>query len=99
MACCISVDHILLLLKSKDKDDVIFGAYKAGECGNKIFIPLLLKDAGDERRSTNLRFLGITVYQSKMSALQKILGVDPPSKITYKVDSSIIKFYLELSNK
>lgn len=96
---CNSDKEIIRLLNSKEKDDIISGAYKAGESGDKQFIPLLLKDAADPRRSTNLQFKGITIYQAKMIALKKIFKQEPPVKITYQTDSSIINFYTELSQK
>lgn len=94
---CNSDAKIIQLLNSKTKEDVILGAYKAGKSGNKKFIPLLLKNADDSRRSTNIRFIGITVYQAKMEALKDILKKDPPIEISYKTDSLVIKFYIVLS--
>jgi hypothetical protein len=94
---CNNDKEIFELLQSNDKDDMILGSYKAGETGNKRFIPLLLNNADDSRRSTNLRFIGISVYQSKMIALRKILKKDPPNEITRRVDSMVIKFYITQS--
>jgi hypothetical protein len=37
---CNNDKEIIRLLNSKHKDDVILGAYKAGERGDKQFIPL-----------------------------------------------------------
>lgn len=96
---CNNDKKILRLLKSERKDDVILGAYKAGESGSKQFVQLLLKDANDVRTSTNVKFLGYNVYQEKMIALRKIFKEEPPVKITDKPDSVIIKFYTELSKK
>ena len=94
---CNSNEQITALLNSNVKDDIILGSNKAGESGKKQFIPLLLKNAADERRSTNFNFKGVTVYQAKMDALRKIFKKEPPVKITYKLDSTIIKFYIQLS--
>lgn len=99
VASCNNDEKIIKLLNSKDKEDVISGAYKAGESGDKEFVPLLLKNSDDPRRSTNLQYKGITVYQAKMIALRKIFKQDPPEEITYETDSLIIKFYTELSQK
>jgi hypothetical protein len=85
-------EKTIVLLNSTDKEEVISGAYKACETGNGKFVPYLLKDAYDERRSTNIRFKGITVYQAKMVALKKIFKQEPPEKITYKLDSIAINF-------
>lgn len=96
---CNKNEKIYSLLSSHDKNDLISGAYKAGESGKKEFIPLLLKNADDFRTTTNLKFKGITVYQQKMIALKNIFKVEPPNRITSLPDSSIIKFYIDLHEK
>jgi hypothetical protein len=96
---CNTDENIIKLLNSEDKEDIISGAYKAGKSGDKKFVSLLLQNSDDPRRSTNLQFKGITVYQAKMTALKKIFKQEPPVKITYQTDSSIIKFYTELLQK
>ena len=88
--------HYLLL--SLDKNDLILGAYKAGESGEKEFVPLLLKKGDDSRMSTNLKFKGITVYQSKMIALRKIFMKAQPVDVIYKTDSNVINYYIQLDN-
>lgn len=93
---CNSDSRIINLLNSNTDDNIINGATKAGKKGDRKFIALLLKNAADERMSTHLFFKGVTVYQAKMEALQKIFKVSPPVEITYKADSAIIKFYTEL---
>ncbi len=87
------------LLTSNDTDDIIEGAIKAGDKRDEKFIPLLLAKAGDARGSTNFNFKGVSVYQAKMQALQKIFKVNPPVGITDEPDSTIIKFYMELYKK
>jgi len=94
---CESNRNIIKLLNSKDKDELIEGAYLAGESGNKKYSSLLLKNADDVRTSTNLKFKGYTVYQEKMIALSKIYNKKPPIEINERVDSSIIIFYIQLS--
>lgn len=91
--------EIVRLLESNNSDDVILGAYKAGESGDKKYVPLLLNNCSDIRGSINIHFKGITVYQEKMIALRKIYKKDPPNKIRYRPDSTIIKYYLELSKE
>lgn len=98
----ISCSHdreIIRLLESNNSNNVILGAFKAGETGDEKFVPLLLNNCSDIRGSTNIHFKGFTVYQEKMIALRKIYKKDPPNKITYRPDSAIIKYYLELSKK
>jgi hypothetical protein len=81
------------LLQSKNKEDVIKGAYLAGESGSKEFVPILLENAYDFRTSTTLNFKGFSVYQAKMIALKKIYKEAPPGKITSLPDSAILLFF------
>lgn len=99
MDSCENRDRIIDLLRSQEKDDVIKGAYLAGESGNKEFVPLLLNNAWDFRRSTNLRFKGYSVYEEKMIALKKLFGKAPSVKITFEPDSTVIDFYINLSRE
>jgi hypothetical protein len=96
---CDNSKEIEKLLNSNEKNDVILGAYMAGEKKDKLFIPLLLKNADDPRTSHELRFKGLSVYQQKMTALRKIFNVEAPVKITYRPDSTVIKFYSELASQ
>lgn len=96
---CNSENKIIELLNSKAKDDIISGANKAGESGKIKFVPYILKNADDGRISTNFNFKGISVYQAKMKALEKILKTNPIDEITYKPDSAIIKFYISVYEK
>jgi hypothetical protein len=91
---CNNDREIISLLKSENPNDVILGAYKAGETGEKKFAPLLLNNCSDRSSSTNIHFKGFTVYQEKMIALQKIFKKTPPVKVTSEPDSTIINFYL-----
>ena len=93
---CQNDREILNLLNSQEKEDIIRGAYLAGESGDKKFSPMLLKNVNDVRTSTNLKFKGYNVYQEKMIALNKIYKQSPPVQITNKPDSVIIKFYIGL---
>jgi len=94
---CQNKNEIFLLLNSHEKEDVIRGAYLAGESGSEEFSSFLLKNVNDVRTSTNLKFKGYNIYQEKMIALSKIYKQKPPIEITDKPDSTIIKFYTELS--
>lgn len=96
---CNSDSRVQKLLKSTNTNDLILGAIKAGDKGDKKFVPLLLDSAADWSTSTNLRFYGVSVYQAKMRALEKIFKVSPPTEITSDPDSVVIKFYTELYKK
>jgi hypothetical protein len=94
---CTSDTEIIRLLKSSNHNDVILGAFEAGETGDRKFIPLLINNADDPRTSNMLEFKGFSVYQEKMLALQKIFKKSPPVRITYMPDSVVIHFYIELA--
>jgi HEAT repeat protein len=99
LASCKPNDNdIKTLLRSKDFNDRIEGAYKAGISGKKEYIPYLLENANDPSTSTKLQFKGFSVYQEKMMALKEILKVEPPSKITWEPDSVIIRFYIKAAS-
>ncbi len=98
-ACKQSDNAIKKLLQSKNLEDRINGAYQAGQSGNKEFIPYLLENANDPATSTSLHFKGFSVYQEKMVALKDILKIEPPSKITWKPDSTIIVFYTKAASR
>ena len=89
--------EIRKLLNSNDPENLIIGSFEAGESGKKDFIPLLLRNADDPRMCTHIRFKGFSVYQEKMGALKKILKASPPTKLTYRPDSTIIKFYSKVA--
>lgn len=96
---CNNDKNIIELLDSKNTDDIIMGANKAGSSRKIKFIPYILANAADWRMSTSLNFKGTTVYQAKMEALKKIFKQSPSTQITYKPDSAIIKFYTLLYEK
>jgi hypothetical protein len=95
---CNSDKKIISLLKSQDSNEIILGAYEAGESGNKEFVPLLLEGLDNEGMSTESRFKGITIYQAKMIALKKIYKKEPPVKISYKLDSVVVNYFKNLSD-
>lgn len=92
-------NDIKALLQSKNVENRIEGAYKAGESGKTVFIPYLLKNADDPSRSTMLQFKGFSVYQEKMIALRKILKRKSPVEITRDPDSIVIRFYIKAASK
>ena len=99
VVACNNDSKITRLLKSEKAYEVILGAFEAGESGNKKFVPLLLDNCADERSTTNIQFKGFTVYEEKMAALRKIYKKEPPVKISWKPDSTIIKFYIEYAKE
>jgi len=57
------------------------------------YVPEIFKRIDDPRISRDINFKGISVYQSKITALSKLSGVVPPVKVTYKPDTVVINFY------
>ena len=96
---CRNDTEIIRLLKSSNHSDIILGAFKAGEAGDKKFVPYLLSNADDPRASTTLQFKGFSVYQEKMGALEKIFKRQPPVKISRQPDSVVIKFFIEMAKE
>lgn len=99
MLSCGDNKDIETLLRSEDTNDLVEGAFMAGESGNKKFTPLLLKNANDPRISHHLRFKGLSVYQQKMEALRKIYKQAPPVEISWTPDSLVIRYYTKLAQK
>lgn len=80
-------------------DDVFEGNFLAGKYKWQVAVPLILKDPYNPKISHHIRFKGLSLYQSKMSALKNISGLGPPNKVTYKVDSSVVRFYQDWALK
>lgn len=99
LIACNRDKQIIQLLNSVKSRDIIIGAYKAGETGDKKFVPLLLRNANDPRSTTYIKFKGFTVCQEKMVALRKIFKTEPPVVITRNPDSTVKKFYNDLSKR
>ncbi|WGK94875.1 MULTISPECIES: hypothetical protein [Flavobacterium] len=96
---CNKDKEICKLLNSNEKDEIIEGAFEAANSGDSKYIPLLLKNANDARRSTNLKFKGYSVYQAKMLAIKRISKKEPSRIISRKPDSLVIKYYILLFSK
>jgi hypothetical protein len=92
-----SREEISGLIESNNTDNLVRAFYKIGEARDSFFISQILSASDDPRISHDLKFKGISVYQSKMIALKKISGLSPPEEITYKPDSAIINFYCKWS--
>ena len=87
------VEDITELLKSNKPEDLINGFYLIGEARDTSFLREIISNPYDPRVTNVLKFKGMSVYQSKMNALRKISNTNPPFKITYKPDSTIVNFY------
>ncbi|WP_295675904.1 hypothetical protein [uncultured Mucilaginibacter sp.] len=99
LASCSDDREITRLLNSNIPNEIIEGAYKAGNSGEKKYVPLLLHDAANGSEGTSLHFARFTVYTEKMFALERILHVKPPHPfggIKTQPDSVNIRFYVAL---
>jgi len=81
------------LIKSNNPDKMVNGFYLIGEKKMTEYIPEIFQRIDDPRISHHINFKGISVYQSKVTALSKISRLEPPRKITYKPDTVVVNFY------
>ena len=84
-----------LLISSNEPDSLIEGFSMVGDYKMEEYVPRIFEHIDDPRISHHLHFKGLSVYQSKVSALKKISGLEPPRRITYKPDTLIINFYFD----
>jgi len=85
--------RLIGFLSSNNIDSIMEGNYIASKNKRKDMVCLILKEPYDSRISHNIKYKGMSVYQSKISALRNISGLNTSQKITYKVDSTIVAFY------
>ena len=98
-SACDKDKEIRRLLRGRTNTERIEGAFEAAKSGNKAYVPLLLRNAGDPGASTSLRWKGQTVCGVTMWALDTILHVKPPHKYELFLtdpDSANIKFYISV---
>lgn len=81
------------LIRSNNPDKMVKGFYLIGEKKMTEYVPKIFEGIDDPRISHHINFKGISVYQSKVTALSKISNLEPPRKITYKPDTVIVNFY------
>lgn len=81
------------LIRSNDPDKMVKGFYLIGEKKMIEYVPEIFQKIDDPRISHHINFKGISVYQSKVTALSKMSKLEPPRKITYKPDTVIVNFY------
>jgi hypothetical protein len=91
--------EIKSLLKSDKPDDLVKAFYLIGEAKDTSYIKIILTDIYDPRIAHDVEFKGISVYQSKITAIEKIIDLRSPMKVTYKPDTSVVQFYCEWMKK
>jgi hypothetical protein len=84
------------MMKSNNVDSIIQATIEIQKAKDTGMIDAILYGADDPRITHNARHKGMSVYQIKMSALKRVTGLLPPKKITYKVDTTVINFYLRV---
>ena len=91
--------NLITMFNSKDKEQLLTAIDYVSEHHQVHMVKYLLSDALDPRIVHDMRYKGMSIYQIKMGAMQKLTGVKSLKKITYRPDSSVFKFYLEISIK
>jgi len=87
------------MMKSNNVDSIIKAVMEIQEVNDTSMIDALLYKPNDPRITHNLLYKGMSVYQIKMTALKKIINLDPPKPITYEVDTTVIEFYVRSLNR
>jgi hypothetical protein len=88
-----SNQNVTNLISSNEPGKLVEAFYLVGENKMIDYVPIIFEKIDDPRISHNAKFKGISVYQSKIIALEKISGIESPRNVTYKPDTVIIKFY------
>ena len=83
-------------MKSNNVDSIIQATIEIQKAKDTSMIDAILYGADDPRITHHAMHKGMSVYQIKMNSLKRVIGLIPPKKITYKVDTSIINFYLQV---
>jgi hypothetical protein len=74
---------------------IIKAAHKLGDREDISAVKPLLTNILDPRMSTHINFKGMNVCYSRLAALRKISGLNPPAPlIQFSVDTMSAKFYL-----
>ena len=82
------------MVRSNNVDSIIVATMEIQKGKDSSMINAILYKADDPRITHRPFQKGMSVYQVKMTALKQIINLDPPKKITYQVDTSIINFYI-----
>ncbi|WP_124981828.1 hypothetical protein [Nonlabens xiamenensis] len=85
------------MLNSNNTSQLVEAYYLIGEHKDTSFVKNIFSQIEDVRISHDLKFKGVSVYQSKMIALKKIYNVDPPNPLSKEVDKSLVDFYREIA--
>jgi hypothetical protein len=89
-------EEIKKALVSNDNKRIMEAVYLIGEKRDTTFIKELFRLSYDPRISHQREYLGMSVHQACMGALEEITHQQPPNKITYRIDTTNIVFYKKL---
>jgi hypothetical protein len=90
-----SGEEVKQLLEKGKKEDLVKAFYLIGKNKDTSFLKDVIANPYDPRIVHVLQFYGMSVYQSKMTALKKISGMMPPKKITYEPDPALPRLFHE----
>lgn len=82
-------------LNSDKPAEIINACRLIGKDSDSSIVFMLLEHPFDARVSNDLRFKGISVYQAKMHAFERVSGLQPPNDVTYQLDSANVHFYVD----
>lgn len=83
------------MMKSDNVNTIFNAVIEIQKAKDTSMIEAVLYKPNDPRITNTLFRKGMSVYQVKMVALEKITNIAPPKQITYEVDTAIINFYIE----
>lgn len=93
VSCSTKAEKVKLLINSTKPTDQVKGFCLIGESGDTSYVKRMLQTPYAGGTSYSMNYYGVTVYQSRMNALKKISGLEPPREITRQPDSVIVDFY------
>ena len=97
LTSCKNVDK---LLKSDNAADIMEANILIGERKDTTYVCELFSNIFcPEMESNHFKLKGLSVYQTKVTALYEISGLKPPRKITFIPDTLIVEFYKEWARK
>ena len=95
---CLAKQHtkqqLISMLRSEDKDSIVDAVKVIQASNDTSMLFYLLGNADDPRLVHRIDYKGMSIYQIKMNTVKFLTGVVPETGITYRPDSSIIRFYL-----
>ena len=88
-------EKLWIMMKSNNANSIIKAVLEIQNAKDTSMIDAVLYKPDDPRITHTLFHKGMSVYQIKMLALEKITNIAPPKEITYEVDTAIINFYID----